>query len=130
MTRPPRFDGVALQDAALVVGNRDDHHRDEVEARGHEERVAQPDDLRDDAADHRPERRAEPLRRLDEPDRVRHLLPRRRVGRHRQRQRAVAGEQPLDRAQREHCHGSVTYAIAAMTTTKLTSDRSTMILRP
>ena len=49
-----------------------------------------------------PERRAEPLRRLHRADRLRHASLRRRVRRHRQRQRAVAGEQPLDDAQREH----------------------------
>ena len=64
--------------------------------------MPQPDERRDDAADHRTERGPEPLRGLHDADRLRHPVARRRVGRHRQRQRAVAGEEALDGAQREH----------------------------
>ena len=42
------------------------------------------------------------LRGLHRADRRRHAVARRRLGRHRHRQRSVAGEQPLDRAQRQH----------------------------
>ena len=56
----------------LVVDEEHQHQRDEVERRGHEERAPQPDDRREHAADHRPERRPEPLRRLHRADRLRH----------------------------------------------------------
>ena len=86
---------------ALVVHEEHEHDRDQVETGGDEERAPQSDDLRDGAADDRAERRPEALRRLHEADRLRHPVARRRIGRHRQRQRAVAGEESLERAQRE-----------------------------
>ena len=49
---------------------------------------------------------ANPLRRLHGADRVRHPVARRRIRRHRDRQRAVAGKQPLHGAQREHVPGA------------------------
>jgi hypothetical protein len=84
----------------LDVDDQHEHERDEVEPRGDDEGVAQPHESDHARADDRPERRAESLRRLHEPNRLRHPAFRRRLGRHRQRQRPVAGEDALNDAQR------------------------------
>jgi hypothetical protein len=85
----------------LVVDELYEHEGNEVKRRRDEEAAPQTDHLRDHAADDGPQSRAEALRGLNESDRVPHLVPRRRVRRHRQRQGAVAREQSLDGAQRE-----------------------------
>ena len=87
--------------AALVIHREDNDERHEIEARRHQEGAPQSDELRDRAADDRSERRADPLRGLHRADRKRHPTSRRGVRRHRQRERAVAGKQPLKRAQGE-----------------------------
>ena len=60
VTRPVGVGGgsvVRAREPALVVHEEHEHERDEVEGGGDEERLAQADELRDDAADHRAERR-------------------------------------------------------------------------
>ena len=86
---------------AVVVHHEDDGERDGVKNRCHDERAAQPDEVGQRPADDRSDARTETLGRLHEADRVRHPIARRRFGGHRHRQRSVAGEQPLHRAQRE-----------------------------
>ena len=102
VTRPSCEAFAERQHAALVVQNRDDGQRDDVEGGGDEERVAQPDGLRDQPADDRPDRGADPLRGLHEPDRIGGLVPGRDVGSHGDREHAVAGEQSLDGTEGEY----------------------------
>ena len=88
--------------AMLVVEDEDEHDGSQVEQRATRNACRRPTSAATTPPTTGPERRAEALRRLHGADRLRHLAFRRRVRRHRQRQRAVAGEEPLDRAQREH----------------------------
>ena len=85
----------------LAIGGCDGDHRGQIEERRDEERRAQADQRRQHAADDGTHRRAEPLGDLHRADRFGHALARHRLGRHRHRQRAVAGEDAEQRAQGE-----------------------------
>ena len=87
---------------ALVVEKQHDHERRGIERRRYQKRAAQADEMSDHSADHRTDAWAEALRRLDQADRLRHTAWWRRFGGHRDRDRAVAGEQPLRHSQRQH----------------------------
>ena len=103
------LDVVDVRGLLFVVHEDDEKHGDEVEERGDEKRISQADELRDDATDDRADRRPEPLRGLHEADGIRHPVARRRVGRHRQGQRTVSGEEALQaRASANTCHGRCT----------------------
>ena len=93
--------GQLVVHGALVVHPEHEHERAGVEGSRDEKCSPQADDLRYGATDDRTERGSEPLGRLDDPDCRGHAVARRGIGCHRQRQRAVSGEEALQRAQGE-----------------------------
>ena len=90
---------------AFVVHHEYQDERNDVEPCGDEERVPKPDELCDSAADDRADGGPETLGGLDEPDRIGNAVARRGVGGHRQRQRPIAGEEPLRGTKREYLPG-------------------------
>ncbi len=96
VSRPVRVDRV------FVVEPEHDDEPHRVEERCADERATQADQPGERAADHRADARPQTLRRLHETDRLGHPIARRRFRRHGDRERSVAGEESLHRAQREH----------------------------
>ena len=86
---------------SFVVQEKHEQQANTVERRRDEKRAAKPDERGEQPADHRTNARSEALRGLHQTDRLRHLLPRRRLRRHRDRDRSVARKQSLRGPQRE-----------------------------
>ena len=79
--------------ARLFVEHHDRDERDHIKQRGKQERAPQANDRREQAADYRSNRGAQPMARLDHADRLCHAVARRGLCGHRDRQGAISCKQ-------------------------------------